>query len=67
MNRTTTFRSKGHHFLVEESFCGTTPNNNVWVLDKERNRWDWKMCTTWDYEKITRSLKRKGIAYFNED
>lgn len=66
MNRTITFRSKGHTFMVEETFCGTTPNNNVWVLNKAKNNWDWKLLTTWDYEKVIRSLRRKGMDYFEE-
>lgn len=63
----TTFRRKGVTFMVQESFVDTTPNINVWVLNKEGNHWDWKMATTWDYEKVVRALKRKGMDYFNED
>jgi hypothetical protein len=67
MNRNITFKRKGVTFRVEEFFEDTTPNNNVWVLNKEGNHWDWKMLTTWDYEKVVRSLKRKGMDYFKED
>lgn len=64
--RSTKFKSKGHTFFVEESFSGTTPNNNVWVLNDAGNHWDWKMLTNWDYERLVRVLKRQGIAYLEE-
>jgi hypothetical protein len=66
MNRNITFKRKGVTFRVEEFFEDTTPNNNVWVLNKEGNHWDWKMLTTWDYEKVVRALKSKGMDYFKD-
>ena len=52
--------------MVQESFVDTTPNINVWALNKTRNIWDWKMVTTWDYEKVVRALKSKGMDYFKD-
>ena len=65
--RAAEFRCKGHYFRVEESFCGDTPNNNVWVLNKAKTNWDWKYLTNWDYDKLVRALKRKGMDFFKED
>jgi hypothetical protein len=64
--RATEFRCKGHHFRVEESFCGDTPNNNVWVLNKTKTNWDWKLLTNYDYDQLVRRLKRVGIDYFKD-
>lgn len=64
--RATEFRCKGHHFRVEESFCGDTPNNNVWVLNDSKTRWEWRLLTNYDYDYLVRRLKRVGIAYFND-
>lgn len=65
--RAAEFRCKGHYFRVEESFCGDTPNNNVWVLNKAKTNWDWRYLTNWDYDKLVRALKRKGMDFFKED
>ena len=65
-SRRTEFRRKGVSFLVEESFSKTTPNNNVWILDEKKNRWVWTHLTNWDYDKLVRCLKRKGVDYFND-
>jgi hypothetical protein len=64
--RATEFRCKGHHFRVEESFCGDTPNNNVWVLNRAKTNWDWKLLTNYDYDQLVRRLKRVGIDYFKD-
>lgn len=64
--RATEFRCKGHHFRVEESFCGDTPNNNVWVLNDSKTRWEWRLLTNYDYDHLVRRLKRVGITYFND-
>ena len=64
--RATEFRCKGHHFRVEESFSGDTPNNNVWVLNKAKTNWDWRLLTNYDYDHLVRRLKRVGIDYFRD-
>lgn len=64
--RATEFRCKGHHFRVEESFCGDTPNNNVWILNDSKTRWVWRLLTNYDYDHLVRRLKRVGIEYFND-
>jgi hypothetical protein len=64
--RAAEFRCKGHYFRVEESLCGDTPNNNVWVLNRAKTNWDWKHLTNWDYDKLVRTLKRKGMDYLKD-